>query len=100
MAQRSELLPDVPTVAEAGLPGMEGAAFFGIMVPAGTPEPVVARLNAAFIDALADPATRKRLADLGFVLVGGSAADYGKRIAAETVRWRKVIQESNISPPA
>ena len=99
-AERLPMLPDVPTVKEAGLPGMESAVFFGIMAPAGMPEPVVARLNAAVNEALTDPATRKRLVDLGFIPVGGSAADYGKRIATETVRWRKVIKDSNITPPA
>ena len=49
---------------------------------------------------LRDPATAKKLVDLGFVLVGGSAADYGKRLLAETEKWRKVIKEANISPPA
>lgn len=99
-AQRVPMLPDVPTVKEVGLPGMEGAVFFGVMAPAGTPDSVVARLNAGFNDALADPATRKRLIDLGFIPVGGGAAAYGKRLAAETVKWRKIIKDSNIPPPA
>ena len=100
-AKRVPMLPDVPTVKEAGLPAnLEGAGFFGVMVPGGTPEPIVARLNAVFNEAISDPATNKKLADLGFVLVGGSAADYGKRIAVETQKWRKVIKDSNITPPA
>jgi tripartite-type tricarboxylate transporter receptor subunit TctC len=100
-AKRVPMLPDVPTVKEAGLPAnLEGAVFFGVMVPGGTPEPIVARLNAVFNEAISDPVTNKKLADLGFVLVGGSAADYGKRIAAETEKWRKVIKDSNITPPA
>ena len=100
-AKRVLMLPDVPTVKEAGLPAnLEGAVFFGVMVPGGTPEPIVARLNAVFNEAISDPATNKKLADLGFVLVGGSAADYGKRIAVETQKWRKVIKDSNITPPS
>jgi tripartite-type tricarboxylate transporter receptor subunit TctC len=100
-AKRVPMLPDVPTVAEAGLPAdLTGAVFFGVMATGGTPEPVIAKLNAAFNGLLADPATSKKLVDLGFVLVGGSAADYGKRIAAETAKWRKVIQEAKITPPA
>ena len=100
-AKRVPMLPDVPTVKEAGLPAnLEGAVFFGVMVPGGTPEPIVARLNAVFNEAISDPATNKKLADLGFVLVGGSAADYGKRIAVETQKWRKVIKDSNITPPS
>ena len=100
-AKRVPMLPDVPTVTEAGLPAnLQGAVFFGMMASGGTPEPIIAKLNAAFNDVLADPATAKKLVDLGFVLVGGSAADYGKRLAAETEKWRKVIKEANIAPPA
>ena len=99
-AKRTPMLPDVPTVTEAGLPAsMQAAVFFGVMVPGGTPEPVVARLNSAFGEAIADPAVNKRLVDLGFVTVGGSAADYGKRIAVETEKWRQVIKEAKITPP-
>jgi tripartite-type tricarboxylate transporter receptor subunit TctC len=100
-AKRVPMLPDVPTVAEAGLPAnLTGAVFFGVMAPGGTPEPIISRLNAAFTEVLTDPATAKKLVDLGFVLVGGSAADYGKRLAAETEKWRKVIHEAKIAPPA
>ena len=100
-AKRVPMLPDVPTVAEAGLPAnLTGAVFFGVMAPGGTPEPIIAKLNATFNEVLTDPVTSKKLVDLGFVLVGGSAADYGKRLAAETEKWRKVIQEAKISPPA
>jgi len=100
-AKRVPMLPDVPTVAEAGLPAnLTGAVFFGVMATGGTPEPVIARLNATFNEVLTDPVTSKKLVDLGFVLVGGGAADYGKRLAAETEKWRKVIQEAKIAPPA
>jgi len=100
-AKRVPMLPDVPTVAEAGLPAnLTGAVFFGVMAPGGTPDPVIAKLNAAFNEVLTDPVTSKKLVDLGSVLVGGGAADYGKRLAAETQKWRKVIQEAKISPPA
>jgi tripartite-type tricarboxylate transporter receptor subunit TctC len=100
-AKRVPMLPDVPTVAEVGLPAnLTGAVFFGVMAPGGTPEPIISRLNAAFTEVLTDPTTAKKLVDLGFVLVGGSAADYGKRLASETEKWRKVIQEAKIAPPA
>ena len=97
--ERSPMLPDVPTVAEAGLPGMEGGVFFGIMTTTGTPPDVVARLNKAFNEILAEPATRKKLLELGFILVGGSAEAYGARVASETARWRKVIQDAHIPSP-
>lgn len=100
MKQRSELLPDVPTVAEAGLPGLEGTVPFGISVPAGTPDAVVARLNQAFNEALADKATRAKLVELGFVPVGGKPQDYAEIVRSEIAKWRKVIKDSNIPPPS
>jgi len=100
MAKRSELLPDVPTVGEAGLPGMEGSVPFGISVPGGTPAAVVARLNAAFNEAMADPPTRARLIELGFVPIGGTPQGYARVLATEITKWRKVIKDSNIPPPA
>jgi tripartite-type tricarboxylate transporter receptor subunit TctC len=96
---RSELLADVPTIAEAGLPGLEGVVPFGISVPAGTPRDVVMKLNAAFNQALADPATRKRLVEIGFVCDGGTPQAYADLLASEIVKWRKVIKDSNIPPP-
>ena len=99
-SERVPMLPDVPAVKEVGLPGLDGAVYFGVMAPAGTPDPVVALLNAAFNEMLADPATRKRLVDLGFRPIGGPGADYANWIATEIVKWRKVIRESNIAPPA
>jgi tripartite-type tricarboxylate transporter receptor subunit TctC len=99
-AVRSELLPDVPTIGEAGLPGMEGVVPFGISVPAGTPPDVVMKLNATFNEALADPATRKRLVEMGFVCDGGTPQAYADLLASEIVKWRKVIRDSNIPPPA
>ena len=98
-SERSAMLPDVPTIAEAGFPGLESAVFFGVMATGGTPPDVIARLNKAFNEVLAEPATRKKLLDLGFILVGGSAEAYGERIAKETVRWRKVIEDAHIPSP-
>ena len=99
MTQRSELLPGVPTVGEAGLPGMESSVPFGISLPAGTPAPVVARLNAVFNEALADPPTRARLLELGFVPIGGAPQAYAAVLAREIAKWRKVIKDAKIPPP-
>jgi tripartite-type tricarboxylate transporter receptor subunit TctC len=99
MARRSELLPGVPTVAEAGLPGMEGSVPFGISVPGGTPVSLVLRLNIAFNQALADSVTRRKLIELGFVPVGGAPQDYSAVLATEIAKWRKVIKDSKIPPP-
>ncbi len=100
MTQRSELLPDVPTVAEAGLPGTEGTIPFGISVPGGTPASVVMKLNTAFNEALADPATRRKLIELGFIPVGGAPQTYRTVVTTEVAKWRKVIKDSNIPPPS
>lgn len=99
-AQRSELLPDVPTVAEAGLPGTEGTVPFGISVPGGTPAAIVIKLNTAFNEALADPPTRRRLLELGFIPVGGAPQAYVAVLANEIAKWRKVIKDSKIPPPS
>jgi tripartite-type tricarboxylate transporter receptor subunit TctC len=100
MSNRSPLLPDVPTVGEAGLPGMEGSVPFGISVPGGTPAPLVTRLNAAFNEAMADRQTRGKLLELGFVPVGGPPQVYAAVLAAEITKWRKVIKDAKIPPPS
>ena len=100
MTRRSELLPDVPPVGEAGLPGTEGTIPFGISVPGGTPASVVMRLNTAFNEALADPATRRKLLELGFIPVGGAPQSYRTVVTNEIDKWRKVIKESKIPPPS
>jgi tripartite-type tricarboxylate transporter receptor subunit TctC len=100
MAARSPLLPDVPTVREAGLAGMEGAVPFGISTTGGTPVAVVERLNVVVNEALADPGVRQKLQDLGFIPIGGTAEFYAQSLAKETEKWRTVIKESNIPPPA
>jgi tripartite-type tricarboxylate transporter receptor subunit TctC len=98
--ERVELLPDVPTVGEAGLPGTECTIPFGNSLPAGTSPEVVAKLNAAFNQVLADAAIRKRMVDLGFIPVGGTPQAYAAVVAGEIAKWRKVIKDSNIPPPA
>ena len=100
MAERSALLPDVPTVGEAGLAGMEGAVPFGISAPGGTPAALVERLNGAVNEALADASVRQKLQELGFIPIGGTAAFCATSLAGETAKWRKVIEESKIPPPS
>jgi tripartite-type tricarboxylate transporter receptor subunit TctC len=100
MAGRSELLPDVPTVSEAGLPGMEGSVPFGISVPGGTPASVVMQLNKAFNAAMTDPPTRRRLVELGFIPIGGAPQEYAAVLATEIAKWRKVIKDAKIPPPS
>jgi tripartite-type tricarboxylate transporter receptor subunit TctC len=96
-AMRSEALPDVPTVGEY-VPGYEASSLYGIAAPGGTPAEIVDKLNREINAALADPAMKRRLADLGGVVIAGSPADFGKLIAVETEKWGKVIRTGNIKP--
>jgi tripartite-type tricarboxylate transporter receptor subunit TctC len=97
--ERVALLPDVPTVGEAGLPGTECTIPFGVSVAAGTPTEVVMRLNAAFNEALADKVVRGKLIELGFLPVGGKPEAYADVVAREIAKWRQVIKDSNIPAP-
>jgi tripartite-type tricarboxylate transporter receptor subunit TctC len=99
-AKRSALLPDVPTVGEAGLAGWEGAIFNGFMAPAATPAAAVAKLNTAINQALAEPEVARRLGEMGLSLVGGTPQSFGQKLAEETAKWRKVIQDAHIPSPA
>jgi tripartite-type tricarboxylate transporter receptor subunit TctC len=94
--QRSSLLPDIPTVAESGLPGFDSWNWFGIYGPAGTPEAVVARVNAEMNRILAEPAVRERLQGLGFEVAGGTPADFTAVMRSESERWSKVIREAHV----
>ena len=94
---RSEALPNTPCIADF-LSGYDVSAFYGLNAPKGTPPEVIAILNKAVNAALADPAMRKKLADLGGMMLGGSPADFGKFVASETAKWGKVIKEAGIRP--
>jgi tripartite-type tricarboxylate transporter receptor subunit TctC len=94
-AQRSEALPDVPTMATT-IPGYEASAFYGISAPAGTPANIVDRVNGEMAAGLADGKLHTRLAEIGGTPLRGSAADFGKLIADETEKWAKVIRTANI----
>jgi tripartite-type tricarboxylate transporter receptor subunit TctC len=90
-AVREKTLPDVPTVAET-VPGYEASAWFGMAVPKGTPRPIIDKLNKMVNEALADPAIKAKLAELGGTLIPGTPEDFGKLIAAETEKWAKVVK--------
>jgi tripartite-type tricarboxylate transporter receptor subunit TctC len=94
-ATRSEALPDVPTVGEF-VPGYEASGWNGIVAPRNTPVEVIQKLNNEINAALADPRTKAKLADLGGIVVAGSAADFGKLITDETEKWGKVIKFAGI----
>lgn len=91
---RSAALPDVPTVAESGLPGYAATAWFGLQAPARTPPAVVARINAELNGIVADPPTRERAEDLGARLRSGSPDGFAAFIREEGERWAAVIRRS------
>ena len=95
-AKRSRLFPGLPTMAEAGYPEASIAPWYGVLAPARVPGPVLAKLNAAFNEALRDPAVQKRLAEIDLEPAGGSGAQYAALIAAETDKWGRVIREKGI----
>jgi tripartite-type tricarboxylate transporter receptor subunit TctC len=93
-AQRAHSLPDVPTLMEAGVPGYEVTAWTGVIAPAGLPRAVLERLNGAVNAAIADPATKERLAQLGSESGGGSPEDYAALIRRDSAKWAEVIRRS------
>jgi tripartite-type tricarboxylate transporter receptor subunit TctC len=93
-AKRDAALPDLPTVAEAGVPGYESGVWFGIMVPAATPKDIIARLNAAAVQAAKAPEFIKRMTDLGYNIIPGSPEDMAKMLDAELKRWAPIVKAS------
>jgi tripartite-type tricarboxylate transporter receptor subunit TctC len=95
-SQRSPLVPDVPTIAESGLPGFESVTWFGVFGPAGTPKAVVDRMNAEVNKVLADPAIRERFAQLGFEPAGGTPGDFAAVVQRDAAKWSRVIKDANV----
>jgi tripartite-type tricarboxylate transporter receptor subunit TctC len=90
-ARRSALVPDVPTVAESGLPGYEASGWFGVIAPASTPPAAVARLSAALVKGIMEADARERLAALGGDVVPNTPAEFAARIKNDLAKWRKLI---------
>lgn len=96
--KRSPAVPDIPTIAEAGLPGCEAVSWFGLFTTAGTPKETVERLNREAVAAIRKPEVRARMADVGADPAGGSAEEFGALVRSERDKWTKVIKTSNIQP--
>ncbi len=94
--QRLPMLPEVPTMAEAGLPGYDSTGWFGLVAPAGTPDAIVSRLNTELNAALSDPQIQVAMRNLGVEPSPGTPAAFGAYIASETTKWAKVIQAARI----
>jgi len=95
--QRSPALPDVPTTAELGQPRLLSSTWFALLAPKGTPPAVIARMNAVANEILADPAVKKRLADMGASTLGGTPQQLAEHLAAETEKWGRVVREARIA---
>lgn len=95
-ARRSPSMPDVPTVAESGVPGYEVSSWNGVLAPAAVPSDIVARLNGEFNRILAAPDMKERLTASGYEPVGGDAARFGELVRAETAKWSKVAKTINL----
>ena len=96
-AKRSLLFPDLPTVAEAGLPGYDAELHYGLVVPAGTPSAIVAKLNATLNDALADATVKDQLAVDGEVTLPGTSEAYAADITNEEAKWSGIIKKAGVT---
>ncbi len=95
--QRSPLLPNVPTVAESGLPGFENIGWFGLLAPTGTPANVLAKVQSDTAKVLAETDTKARLYVQGMVPVGNSSVDFAKAMDTEMLRWAEVVKNRKLS---
>jgi tripartite-type tricarboxylate transporter receptor subunit TctC len=93
-AKRAPALPELPTIAEAGLPGFEASSWFGVLAPAGTPPAIIGRLNAEIAKWLATAEAKDKLLALGADAAGGTPEDFAAHIRAETAKWAKVVKDS------
>ncbi len=97
-AQRIQTLPDVPTAAEAGLPNFEVSSTFGVLVPAGTPKPIIGRLNSELVKALQLSEVKEKLLQQGALSTSTTPEQAAQRIHSEIAMWAKVIKEANVKP--
>jgi tripartite-type tricarboxylate transporter receptor subunit TctC len=97
-SERNPLFPTVPTVAEQGYPGFQAVSWAGLSAPAGTPQPIVDKLEKAMHKVFSQPAARAKLESTGFVVVNSSSKDYTKFVRDETELWSQLIKDANIKP--
>jgi tripartite-type tricarboxylate transporter receptor subunit TctC len=97
-ATRSNVLPELPTVAEAGVPGYEAVQWYGLFAPAKTPKEIVTRLHSAMTGVLQSPAVKERLLSEGTVPVGNSPEEFARYLRSETDKWGKVVRGAGIVP--
>ena len=96
--RRTPSVPELPTIAEAGVPGAEAVSWFGLFTTAGTPKPVVDRLNRETVAAIRKPEIQKRIMEAGAEPVGSSAEEFGELVKIEGAKWSKVIKATGLKP--
>jgi tripartite-type tricarboxylate transporter receptor subunit TctC len=96
-ARRSRILPDVPTVAESGVPGFDVSVWYSVLAAAGTPAPIVQKLNAEIIRAMRAPEVKEKIEGFGYDIVGSTPEQLDSFIKSEIVRWGKVVKDSGAS---
>ncbi len=95
---RSSLMPDVPTMAEAGLPGFDASLYYGLAAPAGTPKPVIDKLNKALREALASDEVKRQLGADGTEITPGTPEDYAELIDKDEKKWSQLLKASGVAP--
>ena len=93
--RRTQTAPELPTISESGVPGYETGGWFGVLAPAGTPEPIIARLHAAIADTMKTPAVRERILAIGIEPMATSPDEFSSFIRSEIQKWARVIEASN-----
>jgi tripartite-type tricarboxylate transporter receptor subunit TctC len=96
--KRSSVAPGLPTLAEAGYPGFDVSSWQGLVVPAGTPQPIIDRLHDVLVKILAEPGVKAQFAKQGAEAAPGTPQDFGSYIAAEITRWKKVARDAGVEP--
>ena len=96
-AKRAAVLPNVPTAQEAGVPGFDVSVWYGVFAAAGTPQPIVQKLNAEFIRAMNVPEVKKQIEASGYQVVGSTPAELDAHVRAEIVRWAKVVKAAGVT---
>ena len=94
--KRNSAVPDVPTFAEAGLGGVTASTYWGVLAPKGTPKEIVERVSAEFGKAMRDPEIIARIAQLGYLPIGGGPANYAENLRSEIKKWGDVVTKANI----
>jgi tripartite-type tricarboxylate transporter receptor subunit TctC len=93
---RAPLAPEIPTIAEQGLPTFETDSWYGIIAPASTPQIAIEKMNASFNKSLQDPALKRNLAERGIEIIGGTPAEFGKHLNVEVAKYAEIVKTSNM----